>query len=451
MASAPNSPASDVSEDGRKELAANLRSLGKISALGIAIVGIFVFGAGAWAAIAPLASAALAPGIVSPEGYRRTVQHLEGGIIAKILVSDGDKVRSGQPLIILDNTRDTANLDVVQMQRYATSAAAIRLDAEIMGRPLVFPQWLEEAAKRQTKVEEIVTSQKRLFQLRRETLDGQKKVLEQRIAQLNEQIVGRKAEVESTGRQLALLSQELDTAQGLVSKGLERRTRLLELQRGKAQFEGALSSAKASLASAEQQIGEANFQIIGVEAEFRDKASSQLAEVEKELASLDSRLSATADVVSRTKIVAPVGGTVVNLKFHTIGGVIPPGAPILDIVPDFEKLIIDVRIAPIDIDVVRVGQEALVHFTAFKQRSMPRIKGRVIYVAPDATSDPNTGASFYSGKVEVSQHEMGKIQPAIELLPGMPADAAITTGARTVMRYIMDPLIAAFQRSFVED
>lgn len=461
MQSAPSQPQpaqqltedmfANSAEEAQKALRSNRRSLLKISVIGALVSGIFIFGAGTWAMFAPLASAAMAPGVVSPEGYRRTVQHLEGGIIQEILVHDGSRVKEGQVLMVLDSTRDTANLEVIQIERYGAAAALARLSAEVEGADrITYPEWLLEEAKKHEKAQEIITSQDRLFKLRRDTLEGQKKVLQQRVSQLQEQVVGRQAEAESAAEQLALLDEEMTTISNLVKRGFERRSRLLEMQRLKAQLVAQASSTRAALATTQQQINEAQMQVLNLEAQNRDNASSQRAELEKQLASLDSKLSATTEVLSRTQITSPVEGTVVNLKFHTLGGVIPPGSPILDIVPDAEKLVIDVQLSPMDIDVLHTGEKCLVKFTAYKQRSLPRITGTLIYVSPDAIQGP-TGGSYYAGKVEVTQEELGKIAPAIHLVPGMPAEVAVTTGERTVMRYIMDPLIASFQRSFVED
>lgn len=442
----------DPVTDARDALAANRRSLIKISVIGSLVAGVFVFGAAGWAALAPLASAALAPGIVSPEGYRRTVQHLEGGIIQDIRIKDGDRVKAGDILLVLDSTRDTANLDLVQIQRFGAAATFARLHSEVEGTTTIeYPEWLVEEAKTNPRARDIITSQNRLFTLRLQTLQGQKSVLEQRVAQLNEQIIGRRAEAKSAGEQLNLLQQEMDTVAKLVQQGFERRQRLLEMQRLRAQFEAQSMSAQSALGSTEQQINEAKLQVINLDGEARDRASTQKAELEKELASLESKLSASQDVVSRTEIAAPVDGTIINLKFHTIGGVIPGGQPILDVVPDAEKMVIDVRISPMDIDVVFIGEDCLVKFSAYKQRSLPRTIGKLIYVSPDAIQDPGSGASYYGGKVEVADSEMDKIRPAIILTPGMQADVSITTGTRTVLRYILDPLISSFQRSFIED
>ncbi|WP_342642752.1 HlyD family type I secretion periplasmic adaptor subunit [Rhodoligotrophos ferricapiens] len=438
-------------EEARKALNANRRSLLKVSTIGLLVVGIFLFGAGTWAAVAPLASAAMARGVVSPEGYRRTVQHLEGGIIQEILVHDGSRVKEGDTLIVLDATQNVASLDVLQVQRYGAAAALARLDTEVEGRDkITYPEWLLQAAEKDHKAAEIIASQNRLFNLNQESLKGRRDALKQRVAQLEEQLVGRRAVLASARDQLRLFDQEAKTIYDLIQRGFERRARLIELQRSRSQLVTSVSTAEADLATTEQQLTEAKIQVVNIDAEARNTASGQRAQLEQELANLDSKLSATSDVLSRTRITAPVEGTVVNLRYHTIGGVINPSSPILDIVPDAEKLLVDVQISPMDIDVVHGGEQCLVRLTAYKQRSLPRIEGKLIYVAPDATQEP-TGQSYYAGKVEVSQKELGKIQPAIQLVPGMPAEVAITTGTRTVMRYILDPLIASFQRSFVED
>jgi HlyD family type I secretion membrane fusion protein len=430
----------------------NARGLNRLSLIGGAVIGVFIFGFGAWAAVAPLASAAVAQGTVSPEGNKRTIQHLEGGIIRELTVQDGDKVKAGDTLLVLDATRDTATYDTVQMQRIADMAALARLDAEQVGAPqITMPQEVVDATANDPVGAALVKAQEEQFISRRESITGQKSILEQRVNQSQSDINGLKAQIQSSETQLELIQQEIDSVAPLVTKGLETKPHLLQLQRGQAQIVGQKASDTSSIAKAEQTIGESQMRILALDSDFRDKIAEERSNTQKELAQLDEKLRAAGDVVTRTRIVAPLDGTVVGLKFHTIGGVVSPGAPIMEIVPSSEKLVIDVQVQPNDIDVVREGQSAMVHFSAYHQRNMPRIDGTVVYVAADSTQDEATKRSFFLAKVEVDPALLKRVAPQVNLSAGMPADVSIMTGTRTALQYAVDPLMNAFHRSFIED
>lgn len=430
----------------------NARALNRLSLIGGAVIGVFIFGFGAWAAVAPLASAAIANGVVSPEGNRRTVQHLEGGIIRELLVKDGAEVKAGDTLLVLDDTRDLAAYDSVRMQRLADITALARLDAEQSGAAsITLPQEVLDDAAANPVAAALVRAQQEQFKSRRESILGQKSVLEQRIAQSRADIEGLRAQIVAGDTQLALIQEEINGVAPLVAKGLERKTRLLELQRGQARIAGEKASDASAIAKAEQIIGESQMRMLALDSDFRDKIAEERATTQKELAQLEEKMRSAGDVVGRTRIVAPVDGVVVNLKYHTLGGVIQPGAPILELVPKNDRLVIDVQVQPHDIDTVREGQSALVRFTAYHQRNMPRIDGKVIYVAADSTQDEQTKRSYFLAKVEVDPTLLKQVAPQINLSAGMPAEASIQTGTRTALQYAVDPLVHAFQRSFVED
>ncbi|MGK9237405.1 HlyD family type I secretion periplasmic adaptor subunit, partial [Inquilinus limosus] len=428
----------------------NARALNRLSLIGGAVIGVFIFGFGAWAAVAPLASAAIANGVVSPEGNRRTVQHLEGGIIRELLVKDGAEVKAGDTLLVLDDTRDLAAYDSVRMQRLADITALARLDAEQSGAAsITLPQEVLDDAAANPVAAALVRAQQEQFKSRRESILGQKSVLEQRIAQSRADIEGLRAQIVAGDTQLALIQEEINGVAPLVAKGLERKTRLLELQRGQARIAGEKASDVSAIAKAEQIIGESQMRMLALDSDFRDKIAEERATTQKELAQLEEKMRSAGDVVGRTRILAPVDGVVVNLKYHTLGGVIQPGAPILELVPKNDRLVIDVQVQPHDIDTVREGQSALVRFTAYHQRNMPRIDGKVIYVAADSTQDEQTKRSYFLAKVEVDPTLLKQVAPQINLSAGMPAEASIQTGTRTALQYAVDPLVHAFQRSFV--
>lgn len=402
--------------------------------------------------MAPLASAAIAVGMVSPEGNKRTIQHLEGGIIRELTVKDGDEVKAGDTLMVLDATRDEATFDMVRMQRVAAQATIARLDAEQVGaESMALPQEVMDEVARNPVAAALVKAQEEQFKSRRESIVGQKSILQQRVAQSHSDIEGLQAQIASADTQLELIQQEIESVSPLVQKGLERRPRLLQLQRGQAQIAGQRATDVSSIAKAEQAVGESQMRILSLDSDFQDKISQERATVQKELAGLEEKMRATGDVVGRTRILAPLDGTVVSMKYHTIGGVVAPGAPIMEIVPKSDKLVIDVQVQPNDIDVVREGQSALVRFTAYHQRNMPRIDGRVTYVAADSTQDEKTGRAYFLAKIEVDPTLLQQVAPQVNLSAGMPAEASITTGTRTALQYAVDPLVHAFQRSFIED
>ena len=424
--------------------------IGSSALVGIVVVALFFGGLGGWAAVAPLAGAALAPGVVSPEGSRKTVQHLEGGIIGRILVNDGDRVAIGDALVVLEDTQARAAAQLLSTQYQHLAATFARLSGEQAGAErLAFPDWLIEAVARNGN-EEILAAEQALFVSRRQARRAQEDILRQRIAQLGEQITGLIAQIDAQTTQLSLIGEEVAVVERLVVQGLERRPRLLALQRNQAEVAGAQAQNRAAIAEVEQAIGAAELEIIGLDTRHLDQVATQLIAVQSELSSVGERLRAAEDVLARTIITAPVAGTVVDLRFRTPGGVITAGAPILDIVPDEDDLLIDARVSPLDIDAVHLGLPAQVHLSAYRQRVMPRIDGVVRHLSADRLTDPATGEAYFLARVEVDRDAMAELDPAIALLPGMPAEVVIMTAPRTALDYLLGPVVDSFRRSFRE-
>lgn len=418
--------------------------------IGITVIAVFFAGLGGWAALAPLASAAVASGVISPDGSRRTVQHLEGGIIDRILVRDGDRVEAGDPLLILRDIQASAQYDQLLGQYTSLAGAQARLLAEQAGRPKIdFPEDLM-ARVSEPEVAEIIKIQNQLFDSRRQSIESRESILKQRIAQLQEEIGGLEAQIESQTTQLSLIEEELADVSELVGKGLERRPRLLALQRTRAEIMGSLASNEAQIARSRQAIGEAELEILNLDVQRQDEVADELVRVQSELAMVQERLRASRDVLDRTVIEAPASGEVVQLRFKTAGGVISPGDPILDIVPEEDELLIDARVNPVDIDMVHPGLEAQVHLTAYRQRNLPRISGTVRTVSADALTDEHTGDRFYLARIEVDRERLHEIAPEIELVPGMPADVLIVTGERTALGYFLEPFLESLNRAFRE-
>jgi HlyD family secretion protein/epimerase transport system membrane fusion protein len=418
---------------------------------GALVIGVGLGGFSLWAAVAPLAGAAIAPGVISPDGSRRTVQHLEGGIIQRLLVEDGSLVRAGDPLIVLEDVQARAGHDVLKARFHTLAATQARLLAEQAGADAIrFPDWLIEATGEDATALQTMVAQRQLFRTRKEGLAQRRGILARRIAQLNDEIAGLEAQIAADDRQITLIAEEIEGLDLLYRKGLAPKTRLLALQRAQSDIEGDRAERRARIARTGQAIGETELQIIAQGTAQRDDANEELSRTQAELAEIEQRLTASRDVLARTLIKAPSAGTVVELRFHTPGGVIRPGEPILDIVPGDEELLVDARLSPLDIDIVAPGLPAQIVLPAFKQRHMPRIEGKVRWISADVIVDPHSGERYFEARVEVDQDKLAALEPAIELTAGMPAEVFIMTGERTMLDYLLQPLFASLGRAFRE-
>jgi len=416
-----------------------------------AVVITFFVGVGLlWGGTAPIAGAAIAQGVVSPDGRRRTVQHLEGGIIHQILVTEGDQVSVGEPLIILEETQALAEYSRIKSQQLTFAAMQVRLEAEQdLEDEIAFPSWLlDEAGDR--GVAEIIETQSTLFATRAAAQESRELILRQRIAQLDEEITGLEAQIDSQNRQLELIASEVADVQELVDRGLERRPRLLALQRQAADIEGTLGENQAGIARAQQSIGETELQILNLETDRQDEIANSLNQVRFERAGIEQELLRTQDVLARTSITAPISGIIVQSRASTVGGVVRSGEPILDIVPQEEELLIDARISPLDIDAIQIGMSAEIILSAYSQRRLPRIGGTVRSISADRLIDEITGQAYFLARVEVNPQELAALEGEVTLTAGMPAEVYILTGERTALEYLIEPVIQSFRRAFRE-
>lgn len=424
------------------------RSVRAPLAIGVVLILVFVGCFGVWATTVPLAGGAIAPGIISPDGSRRTVQHLEGGIIHELRVRDGDVIEKDQVLLVLESIQPKSNFDLLQKQQRTLSLTKARLDAERLGLDdLELPADLRID---DPETISIIMSQRELFLARRAAFDAKNRVLRQRIGQLREQIKGLEAQVGSTHRQMELLSEEIAGKRELANKGHIAKPELLRILRIEAELLGRHGQYGAAILEATQQIGEAEAQILANETARADQNATQLDQVRTDLSALLEKLTASRDVLKRTVITAPVSGTVVGLKFKTEGGVIQPGVPVLDIVPSEEMLMIDAKVSPVDIDVVRKGLKAQVQLSAISARSPPRVEGIVKSVSADRLLEEGTKKPYFLARVEVDREELARISPQIELMPGMSADVLIVTGERTVANYLLRPFLEAIWKTMRE-
>ncbi|RED52013.1 HlyD family type I secretion periplasmic adaptor subunit [Aestuariispira insulae] len=415
---------------------------------GAAVTALFFGGLIAWSSLAPLDSAAVAPGKIVVEGQRKTVQHLEGGIIAEILVRDGDYVEEGRPLVRLDDTKAKAMLGLLSGRRMEALAVEARLRAErdSLGQ-IRFPDDLLKLASDPT-IADIVQNQKIIFQSRQASLKGQIAILRQRNAQYREEIKGIQGQMAAETRQLELIDREIKNVQSMVDKGLARVPRLLQLQRQAAQILGSKNMHHAQIARAQQSIGETDLRITELSNQSVKEVMEQLKLTQAELRDLNERIHASLDVLERTEVRAPISGTVVGLQIHSKNGVVAPGSNLMDIVPNQGNLIIQARIAPKDIDIVRIGQNAQVRISAFNQRTAKPLDAQLLSISADRLVDEKTGEEFY--QAELSLLKTDDSIATVELVPGMEAETFIHAGRKTMLEYLFEPISKGFNRAFRE-
>jgi HlyD family type I secretion membrane fusion protein len=416
--------------------------------LGCGVIALSVGGLGLWSASAPLAGAALASGQVTVETNRKTIQHLEGGIIRELLVTDGDHVKAGDVLVRLDHVKPRTSLETLHGRYYAALAREARLIAEREGAAdIQFP--VELLQTDHAAAADAIAGQRRIHEARRAWVDGQIAILNQQVAQLREEIAALEAQVRSETRQSELIGEEIEGVQMLVDKGLERRPRLLSLQRAAEDINGRRSEHLGLIARAQQRIGESELQIADLRNRRIDEIMRELRTVQDELFDVRERIVAARDVLERVEVRAPRDGIVVNRRFHTVGGVVAPGEALLDIVPQSEDLMIEARVRMDDIDIVRPGMKAQVRLVAYKQRWTPSVDGTVRTVSADRLQDQRTGESFFIARVEIDRASLEKL-PGAELYPGMPADVMIMTAPRTALDYMLSPLTESLAKAFRE-
>jgi HlyD family secretion protein len=424
----------------------------RILAIGaFSIVCIFVIGFGLWATFAPLESAAIASGAVEAESSRKTIQHLEGGIIGRILVKDGDEVATGQPLIRLDDTRAYANVLVLQMQLLEAQALEARLLAERDGRTVIdFPQVPGQVAQDAQEFTQVTAGQVKIFETRRKLQTSRIEVIQQRKAQTEQEIAGLRFQAAATLKRAAIIKDELAGVAPLVAKGLQTRVRLLRLEREQAEIDGRYGDILAQISRAEQSIGESQAMILKLESDQNTEVAQSLRDTQALIAQLDERIQAASDILARTIIRAPEAGTVTDLRIHTPGGVVAAGEPLLDLVPRQDRLIVRALVKPEDIDLVRPGLEARVRLLSYKHRRVPPVDGVLTYVSADSLVSKETERAYYTARVRIDEASLHSL-PDVEIMPGMPVEVMIKTGEFTVAHYVLRPVFDSFNRAFRED
>ena len=403
-------------------------------------------GVGGWAATTELAGALIAQGSVVVDSNVKKVQHPTGGIVGELHARDGDRVKAGDLLVRLDETVMRANLAVITKALDELMARKARLAAERDGAASVtFPAAL--AASDSPEAAAAVDSERKLFELRRTARLGLKAQLQQRIGQLDQEVSGIDAQQAAKAREIELIERELTGVRQLYARNLVQLNRLTQLEREAVRLAGERGQLNASLAQSRGRISEIRLQIIQIDQDLSSEVAKELRDIDSKIGEYVERKVTAEDQLRRTEIRAPQDGTVFQSTVHTIGGVITAGDPIMLIVPAADNLQVEARVNPQDIDSLRIGQEALLRFSAFNMRTTPEIAGTVIRVSADTTLDPRTGMSYYTIRIALpprAEQMLGDVR----LLPGMPVEAFVQTGDRTVISYLMKPLRDQFMRAF---
>jgi len=425
-------------------------NIGKPVLFGMFIVIVFIGGLLTWSTMAPLESAAIAPGKVTVDTNRKTIQHLEGGIVKEILIEEGDMVKKHQTLILLETTQAKASVDLIQGKLNALRAKEARFLSEKNNLEQVeFPAELLMQSY-QKNIQSIIEGEVALFNSRRLSLSTKIDVIAQRNKQFSQEIASYQALANASDEQLNLLNEELEAVAFLEKQKFIDRPRLLALKREAARLLGDRDEQLALAARAQQQIVESESQLIDLKTEYLKEVLENLRATQEEIAETEQRHTAATDTLNRTTVRAPLDGEVINLLAHTTGGVISPGAPIMDIVPSHDNLVVEARVNPLDIDVVRRGLLAKVQFTAYKSRHTPTVDGIVTRISADSLTDNQTGMSYYMARIVVSKEQLDRLG-GVDLTPGMPAQVMIITESRTAFDYIITPLVDSFDRAFREE
>ena len=405
---------------------------------------------GIWAFTAPLASAVVAQGTVSIKDNIKVVQHYEGGIIRKILVEEGSRVHQGQSLFKLEATEAKAQYDVLSNQLVVGRLKAARLAAEINGSSsMTIPNGIA-TRKDNPDVISAINDAEALFRSRMVSLNGQIDILNSQIEQKKSEISGLSEQLEAAKNQHRFVVEERNDLAALLAKKLVARSQVLALDRESARLEGVIGQTEADISKAQSEIGAAKLQIIQLTQKMREQDSSDLTDVRAKISDTLDKLAVAKDVLNRVDIVAPVGGYVQNVQVSTIGAVIKPGEPLLDIVPMHADLIINAQISPVDIDDVRVGMKAEVRLPAFKNRDLPAIQGTVTSVSHDRLTDASSKQSYFLAQIQVAGPNIPEIVSK-KLTAGMPATVLIPTTQRTVAEYLLNPLTNIMATSMREE
>jgi HlyD family type I secretion membrane fusion protein len=389
----------------------------------------------------------VANGVVKVEGNRKSVQHLEGGIVKELRVKEGDWVNAGDVVIVLDESQPRAEFEVLTQDLIVLRATEERLRAELANRPkMTFPDDLKKLGE-ERYVQDVWDAQVHQMEVRLAALEGQRQVIKEKMAQLEHQIVGLQSQVVAFTDQVTSIKDERASLMPLLERGLVAKPRVLQLERTAAGLDGQIGDAKANIAKARQAIAEQMQQMAQLDKDRMTDLAKDLRDTQAKLLEIiPKRLHAKA-VLERIEIRTPYTGRVVGLSVFSVGGVINRGDKIMDVVPEKESLVVEAQVAVEDISELRPEMRAEVHLTSYKQRTVPRVRGDVIQVAADRLTDPKTNNPYYTALVRVDENDLAEL-PHVRLYPGMPATVMVPTVERTALDYLIGPLVMSFNHAF---
>jgi HlyD family secretion protein len=415
----------------------------------VVVVCILVIGVGGWGATAVISGAVVAAGSLVVDSNVKKVQHPTGGIVGDLRVRDGDHVRAGDIVVRLDETVTRANLAIVSKGLDELMARKARLESERDGWDTVtFPVQLVAGASDPERAA-IMDSERKLFNLRKTARNGQKAQLRERMAQLQEEIAGLTAQQNSKTKEITLVERELAGVRELWKQNLVQIGRLTALEREAARLDGERGQLVAASAQAKGKTAEIALQILQIDQDLASEVAKELREVDAKIGEFIERKVTAEDQLKRIDIRAPQDGTVFQLSVHTVGGVITASDPIMLIVPEADNLAVEVKVNPQDIDQLQLNQKAILRFTSFNARTTPEIEGVVTRISADISTDQRTGQSYYTLRISLPPEQVQRLGD-VKLLPGMPVEAFVQTGDRTMLSYLMKPLHDQFVRAFRE-
>jgi HlyD family secretion protein len=420
------------------------------SLLGLSSAFFLVGGLGGWAAVTELSGAVVAPGSIVVDSHVKKVQHPTGGVVGEIHARDGDRVRAGDVVIRLDETVARANLAMVSKSLDELAARQSRLEAERDGaNQIAFPAGFKSRVK-EPDLASLIQGEINVFQDRRDARAGQKAQLQERIAQLQEQIDGLKLQASAKGDEIQLIQDELTGVEQLWRKNLVPITRVTSLKREETRLRGERGQLISNIAQAKGRISETALQIIQIDQDLRSEVSKELREVQARIAELVERKVAAEDQLKRIDIRAPQDGVVHQSVVHTVGGVINAGEPLMLVMPEDDELSIEVKVSPQDIDQLQPGLDTVLRLSAFNQRTTPELKGKVSLIAADLVTDQRSGVQYYPVRVAFVDGERERLGE-LKLMPGMPVEGLIQTGYRTVFSYLTKPVADNMAKAFREE
>ena len=418
--------------------------------IGGTVVSVALGGFILWGSLAPLAQGVVAQGMVEVDGENKTVQHLEGGIVRTLHVREGDTVAAGDPLLELDDTKPRAEQELLEARYYGALAEIDRLNAELYDRAEVVFSREFDSLREDPRIEEILRAQIDLFTERRAQHAGEIEILKGRVEQLGEQVNGLTARRDAAQQEQELLEKDVGALASLAERQLVSEDQLTQRRLNLAQTRGQVGQIIAEIAEARLAVGETRQRIIQLQNDYRTELSADLTRAQNLYFETGDRLFAVRDQVARTRIVAPLEGKVINMQVHTVGGVVPPGQPIMNIVPEDDRLIVEARVSPTDRDNVNVGQEARLRITPLKQRATPELLGVVNLVSADIFTDAESQTQYYVARITISDEELRKLGDK-DIRPGFPVEVAFTGGNRTMLQYLAEPLTGVLRRGMKEE